>query len=286
MDYCQAFSPLLKQVPLHCAQDGNNGGSSCLQAIEQAFFESCRLLGFAYVRFSCWTRFIDDENQVRYWYSINFTSFPASWETYYEKHQLYLHDPVVRLIQENDGVMPAIHGTWDAALAYALTHPLGDTDNAQEQYCRQVRALYADAAAYQLQQGCYFSGNDGKRHVAISLAQAGNSTAAEPDPSLWQTLFGLATVLNQSIGLTSGCEQCVVSLRTGGMPALQISPTQTRVLRLFLRFPTASVKEIAGHIGTGPDAVNYHLKTLRQRLGKPGASGLALAQFAHEHNLL
>jgi DNA-binding CsgD family transcriptional regulator len=286
MDYCAALAPVLAQIPLACpGPDKRESSGSCLKAIEAAFFESCQQLGFPYARFSRWTRLIGDDGNPHYWYSTNFSNFPPEWELFYEKKALYMHDPVVRHIHEKAEDRLLTYGTWRFALNNAHEHPLGNTACEQEQYRAAIDKLFADAADHGLHHGCYFANSAGAHHVAVSLARA-DQPVADDDEVLWRGIFALTHLLNQSLALTTPCNGCSASVRTEGMPALQISPTQTRVLQLFLKQPAASVKEIANQLGTGPDAVNYHLKTLRQRLGKPGASGFALAQFAHEHHLV
>lgn len=275
---------LLASVPLHCPRDVTPSGSDCLTQLEQAFYSTCQALGYAHGRFSCWTTFTDDEGQPHYWYSNNFSNFPAAWEQQYEQQQLYLIDPVVRAIHLAPETAKVVCGTWEDAIVAAQQSPLGETATEQTAYQQSIRAVYATAAGHGLRHGLYFSCQDGSRHVAISLA----CREGKPQPSddTWQTLFALAQVLTQAIALTGPCERCRKSARTEGLPALQVSAAQVRVLQLFLQQPGASLREIAQELGTGVDGVNYHLKTLRQRLGKPGLSGYALAQFARELNLV
>lgn len=280
------LASLLTHIPLTC-QKKSVDDTSCLNTIKTALFESCAQLGFEYVRFSCWTRFTTDEGNVRYWYSINFSNFPHKWEQDYDSAQLYLTDPVVRIIQSKPENVPVAYGSWASALSFAHAHPLGDSAAEKKDYCAKTSQLFEAAMAAGLQQGHYFTCQDSMRHVAISLSTAGNKTLSpEKVDALYKTLFAMAHLLHQSIALTRQCELCAKFVRTDGQSELQISTAQRNVLLHFLQQPSASTKEIALQLGITPDTVNYHLKNLRQQLGKHGASGFVLAQFARELNLI
>lgn len=278
----EVLQPLLQCIPIGCA---GQSASPCLRRLEQAFFESCSAAGFEYARFSCWSSFIGDDGQPVHAYSINLSSFPPAWEAHYEQGELYRIDPVITLIQQQAD-QPLACGSWQRAHQHGLDHPVGNTAAERKQYQRTVQTLFEQAAGHGLRHGAFLSSKDTGRHVLMSVASNSTQVPGDTGESLWQTLFAIAQLLNQSIALTRHCQRCVLPMRVDGEHPLAITPAQARTLQLFLQHPGAPIKEIARLFGASTEAIHFHLKTLRRQLGKPGMSGYALAQFAREHHLV
>jgi DNA-binding CsgD family transcriptional regulator len=248
-------------------------------------FMGCEILGYEYMRYTCWLRDLQGSGSKSNSYSMNFSNFPASWEAYYDNQQLYMSDPVVRVLHEQSDDFHIAYGTWDDSLQWAREHPLGKDNKEKKAYIHSVENLFMEASTFNLQQGGYISHSNNVRHIMMSFATSKDSVNMPRNEEFWKTMFSLIMLCDQSIKETKACNDCIKSVRIDGEPSITLTKAQIRILTLFYEQRNATIKAIASKHGTTVDTINYHLRILREKLQKPGASGHALAAFAKDHNL-
>ncbi len=280
------LTPLLESIPLQCRPDSAHT-LTCKQKIETALFEAAREHGFDCLRYTCWTQDVSPDKTEQHSFSINFSNFPSAWEALYEQQQYYLVDPVLRAIQEAPAT-PFIWGTWETAWQNAHHQPSGSNPTEKQTYLNNIQTLADQAGTFGLHSGLYLMTCSDSRKLILSLAssQAHQLTAKAICRPLLQELFAMMHLSYHSLSLTKGCGHCNIPLRTGGNAAITLTKAQANILKQFSQHASASTKDIAQSQNISTNTVNFHLKTLRQKLGKPNASGHALANIAKEHGLL
>jgi len=285
----EALLNLSSKLPIQCDFFDTDIATNCFEKIKDALIESINKMGYQYLRYTCWVNGIASETSITNSFSINISNFPTQWESYYEKNNLYMIDPVVRLIQDNILKNNLIfHGTWDSAYDTALANPLGATDEQKVEYVFNVSQLIKSSREHELKSGYYYSWGDQHRRIVISISSHNDYSA---DTEIKSTNFinllhSMAVLVNQAITMTNRCDQCIKSFRVDGSDPIKLSAAELQILRLYKSHRNASIKQIAAIYNRSIDTVNHHLRTIRSKLDLPGASGYALALYASELNLL
>jgi DNA-binding CsgD family transcriptional regulator len=276
---------LARELPLHCSPPTELLPITCLDKVRRALMLGCNQLGYEYVRYSYWLKNVVPRNETTNAFSVNFSNFPITWETFYNQQHLYLHDPVVRIIQEKMNTHRLMHGSWGDTYLWAVQNPLGESEAQKQDYLQKINKLIADAQKHKLASGYYYCWGDSVRQIVLSLA-TGTSVNNKAEGFTINALHGMMVLVNQSIMDTQGCQSCNKSLRIDGSTPIKLSKTEIHILNLYNKHKSASQKHIAEQCSRTIDTVNHHLRSIRQKLKVPGASGHALAAYASELNLL
>ncbi len=284
--YATALEIISKETPLNCTGTESRYQSACIERIKRAMFLSLEELGFEYLRYTCWVKDINNVGDESNSFSINFSNYPADWEAYYDSHQLYMNDPLVRVLQETGEGALTLFGSWEDALKKAHDNPLGETDAQKDSYRHKIHNIFDKAKEFGLHAGGYMSHSNNVKQVIISFATGNQEVENIPEDSpFWKILFSIMMLCDQSIRETKACKDCTKNIRIDGDESISLTKAQIQILTLFYEQRNATLKAIAKKHGTSVDTINYHLKVLREKLRKPGASGHALASFAKDHNL-
>ena len=140
--YATALEIVGKETPLNCNGTESRYQSSCIERIKRAMFLSLEELGLEYLRYTCWVKDVNYMGDESNSFSINFSNFPADWESYYDSHQLYNDDPLVRALQETGEGKLTLYGSWEEALQKANDDPLGESEAQQEKYRRKIHDIF------------------------------------------------------------------------------------------------------------------------------------------------
>ena len=284
--FAHALEIVSKETPLNCCGTESRYQLSCIERIKRSMFQALKELGYEYLRYTCWVKDVNNVGDESNSFSINFSNFPTDWESYYDSHQLYNDDPLVRVLQETEEGSQILFGTWQQALAKAHDNPLGETEVQQANYQKKIKNIFDRAAEFGLVSGGYLSHSNNVRHIIISFATSRIDVEDIPEQSeFWRILFSIMMLCDQSIKETKSCGDCTKHIRIDGEESITLTKAQVKILTLFHEQRNATIKAIANKHGTSVDTINYHLKILREKLHKPGASGHALAAFAKDHNL-
>lgn len=288
----EALIYLSEKLPITCISAPSGAEEqqliSCLEKINDALVEAVYMLGYDYIRYSYWVKNVVQQEQEINSFSVNLSNFPPDWETFYNTESIYLVDPIVRLIQENMADKSMIYGTWNDAYHWGLQHPLGHTADEKEKYAKSIRQLMETSSKHELNSGYYYSWGSSTAHIVLSLASSKNSAEHQEASAadFIKMIHSMVVLINQAITVTQGCTQCSKSLRIDGSSSIHLSQSELQVLQLFHKHRNATLKQIAIHYGRSVDTVNHHLRSIRNKLNTPGASGHSLAAYAIELKLI
>ncbi len=278
---------LMRVIPIECDGQPTDLTPACTKKIEDAVYAAAKTHGLDNVRLTCWVQDVASNQISQHSFSMNFSNFPAAWETWYEQKQSYMIDPVLRAMYA-DNMKPVIRGTWRSAWKSAQENPLGDTEKGKQLYLKQIDDLALQAAKHHLHSGIYMLINMEARKLVISLASSKSHDDLDNEitPALWQELFLVMHMAYQATTLTKHCAKCGNSLRFGGEQSVTLTKTQAEILRHFSHNTAASTTDIARIQHVSINTINFHLKTIRRKFNKPNASGHSLSNIAKEHGLL
>jgi DNA-binding CsgD family transcriptional regulator len=284
MYFVSAIENIIREIPLGSALKKCKSGGPCVDNLEQALFRAAEELGFEYARYTCWLQDVAGEGDFSHSFSFNFSNFPVLWEQIYEKQQLYLYDPLVRILSASHKQL-VVYGTWQDAwdVAEGIAQ---ETDD--KIYASQIQNLSNTAAQHGVNSGIYMMLNIGLRRLVISLgsSRAAPLIAEQVKGDLFQSVFSVVSLLCHTLDLTNNCQRCIKTLRVEGGKVVKLTPKQAKVLETFLDNPGATNGDVAKIHFVSPEAIAFHLKAIRQKFRKPHASGHALSHIAKAHGLI
>lgn len=283
----EALNFLSERLPIICDVENEKFQITCLEKINTALIESIYMMDYDFIRYSYWIKNVVQNEQEVNSFSVNISNFPEAWELFYNEQNIYLIDPVVRIIQENME-KNLIYGSWSDTYVWAMQNPLGQNTEEKEKYVKSVTQLIASSREHHLNSGYYYSWGDNTLQIVMSLASSQSSVEQSNDSAgeLIKIIHSMVVLVNQAIAVTQGCNQCNKSLRIDGSNPIHLSQAELYVLQLFHKHRNATLKQIAIHYGRSVDTVNHHLRSVRSKLNTPGASGHSLAAFAVELKLI
>ncbi|HRF86998.1 MAG TPA: autoinducer binding domain-containing protein [Pseudomonadales bacterium] len=268
-------------LPLVCEKPmGATNMLPCIAKLERSLYDAARIMGFEYVRFTCWHKEVADHGEFPLSFSINFSNFPKAWEMLYEAKRYYLHDPVVRVIEEADQ-NKVVFGTWQQAWREVAARETAF-------YLERMQALSKDAEQHDIQGGFYMMLVMGLNRFVISLGTSRNPETVEAQAAkiLPQQVFSLVALLSQAMNLTHGCNSCGKSFRIQGGESIQLTKKQNQILTVFAEHASASNVDVARINHVTVETVAFHLKAIRKKFNQPNASGHALSNIAMMHGLI
>ncbi len=277
-----AVDLLIERISLKCLQVGSEGKMPCIFDLEHALYSAAHKMGFEFVRYTCWQKDVSESGgNFPQSFSINFSNFPKAWEKHYEDKSYYLHDPVLKVIEDVIDAKQVISGTWLQAWVMMEKKESGHV-------LVRMQELSFDATQYGVVSGFYMVLVKGHSRYVISLGSGRTPEEVELQASqnLHQQVYALIVLLSQAIGLTQGCNQCTKSLRVQGEPSVQLTKKQRRVLEVFAEDASATNVEVAKKTHVSTETVAFHLKAVRRKFNQPNASGHALSNIATAHGLL
>lgn len=142
------------------------------------------------------------------------------------------------------------------------------------------------AAAHNMEDGLFIAFDTKVTSMQLSLCST-QPVSTEIDPSFIKTLINGMQLLLLALGQMEGCTPCsrLKIARHDQLDEIKFTPSQKKVLRLFLNNPTACTEDIARQYGATAATINHHLGLIRVKLNKPHASGHVLASFAQFNQL-
>lgn len=273
---------LVDALPINCHASPDS--EACCQAIlRDALFTTVRSMGFLFVRFSCWRKEVSSNGEFPDSFSINFSNFPEAWEARYESEAYYLYDPVVEKLAQSANER-LVFGTWEDARIESLINP---EKNAVKEH--KIQNMMDDIGLCGLNSGCFMMYNTGLKRFVMSIASDWSAHRLQEyaaDRSVYAMMFSIMSILSNGMALAEQCQHYQMNIRVGGSSPVRLTGRQKEVLQTFLEHAKANNRSVAKMHALSPESISFHLKDIRKRFNKPGASGHALATIAKAHGLI
>lgn len=254
----------------------------CAQTVADTFQQWVSSFGYTGFHFACGRQWGHDE----IFYSSVLSSFSSEWMELYFADKFYRIDPVYRWIKDHSVVSGAQYNTWQSAYKEALAAPLGSSPAKQTTYIKKVNRMVRLSAEHGMKDGLFITFDTKETCMQLSLSST-TRVSTEIDPGFIKTLINGMQLLVLALGQMEGCATCsrLKIAKHDQLDEIKLTPSQKRVLKLFLDNPVACTEEIARLYGATAATINHHLGLIRVKLDKPHTSGHVLATFAQFNQL-
>ncbi len=259
----------------------------CLETLTEVFFSKARELGYSWGSFTCLEFDSFQAGSSVPLFSYNVSSFPVAFCEQYANQLAYEYDPVFVAARRSSSSEPLIFNMWEPEVGPMSESQVDDESGAEDTIRNKMALLVEVARTCGVSSSNFVVFADGLRTNVFAF---GTSEPRAEFDKRWdhqhkKDLIGLVYATAQALLLTRGCPRCHPKMMVR-CNEIALTEEQKIILRSFLASGDASIKSVAVEVGKSVDTVKYHLKSIRQLVDKPRASGHALALHAAEHFLI
>lgn len=270
-------------IQLHgCPKQHDPQSKDCAQQVTELFQQWVKDFGYTGFHFACGRQWGHDE----IFYSSVLSTFSADWMKLYFADNFYRIDPVYRWIKDHPVSSGAQYGTWQSAYKEALNLPVGSSPAKKDAYTKKVKRLIRLSKTHHMEDGLFITFSTKETSMQLSLC-ATQPVSIEIEQGFVKTLINGMQLLVLALGQMDECASCsrLKIARHDQLDEIKFTPSQKKVLKLFLDNPIACTEDIARQYGATAATINHHLGLIRVKLNKPHASGHVLASFAQFNQL-
>lgn len=215
---------------------------------------------------------------------LTLSNTPKDFASIYCDKNLFLVDPVIRMVEENTS-NSSCFGRLSQALDRAIDIPLGETQKQKNLYLNNLLELTHHMRSHNLVDG-YFLANADETSTTLIIATVDNDFIEDPSKLVFSILWGSLSLIDRKFSELQHCPSCRNPVRKLSGKELSLTKSEQRVLITFLKNNNASLSEIAHKYGSSLDTINFHLRNLREKFELHGASGYVLAYNAKTIGLI
>ncbi len=247
---------------------------------EKALFDTYAQMGFNSVSCIKWL----NSQSFRDAPFLSLSNIPNNFASIYCDKNLYLFDPVIRMVEENTS-NSSCFGKLSQALDRAIDKPLGETQKHKNSYLNNILDLTHLMRSHCLVDG-YFLATADETSTTLIIATVDNDFIEDPSKLVFSVLWSSLSLIDKKFSELQHCPSCRNPVKKLSGKELSLTKSEQRVLITFLKNNNAGLNEIAQSYGSSLDTINFHLRNLREKFELHGASGYVLAYNAKTIGLI